>query len=94
MTITLALTPELEQRLTLAAERQGVATDAYAVRLLEEHLPHADRRAEVAALLQSWIDGPESVQQQETGDLLVRVLDEDRLSDRMLFPPELKGVTW
>ena len=25
---------------------------------------------------------------------LVRVLDEDRLSDRPLFPPELKGVTW
>jgi hypothetical protein len=24
----------------------------------------------------------------------VRVLDEDRLSDRKLFPPELKGQTW
>ena len=33
-------------------------------------------------------------EQKETGDYLVRTLDEDRLSDRQLFPPELKGVTW
>ena len=29
-----------------------------------------------------------------TGEYLIRALDEDRLSDRPLFPPELKGVTW
>ena len=52
MTISLVLTPELEQRLKQAAE------------------------------------------QQETGEYLIRILDEDRLSNRKLFPPELKGVTW
>ena len=25
---------------------------------------------------------------------LIRTLDEDRLSSRQLFPPELKGKTW
>ena len=94
MTITLTLPPELEQRLTAAAERQGLQVDAYALRLLEQNLPCGDRRAELVALLQSWIDGPDAQEQRETGEYLVRVLDEDRLSDRQLFPPELKDVTW
>jgi hypothetical protein len=45
-------------------------------------------------LLQSWIEGGDAEEQKETGDYLIRTLDEDRLSDRRLFPPELKGVTW
>jgi hypothetical protein len=94
MTISLALTPELGQRLKQAAEQQGLSADAMAVRLLEQHLPPAERRAELVALLQSWIDGDDVAEQQETGEYLIRVLDEDRLSNRKLFPPELKGVTW
>ena len=94
MTISLALSPELEQRLKQAAEQQGLPADAYALRLLEQHLLPAERRAELVALLQSWIDGADVTEQRETGEYLIRVLDEDRLSDRKLFPPELKGVTW
>ena len=94
MTITLTLPPELEQRLTAAAKRQDLQVDAYALRLLEQNLPCGDRRAELVALLQSWIDGADAQEQRETGEYLVRVLDEDRLSDRQLFPPELKDVTW
>ncbi len=94
MTISLALTPESEERLKQAAEQQGLSADALAVRLLEQHLPPAERRAELVALLQSWIDGDDTAEQQETGEYLIRVLDEDRLSHRKLFPPELKGVTW
>ena len=45
-------------------------------------------------MLQSWLDAEDVEEQRETGDYLVRALDEDRLSDRRLFPPELKGVTW
>jgi hypothetical protein len=45
-------------------------------------------------LLQSWIDEDDTAEQQETGDYLIQALDEDRLSDRKLFPSELKGVTW
>jgi hypothetical protein len=94
MTLTLQLTPEMEERLTEEARRQGIAPDEYASQLLSRHLPLKDRRAELISLLQSWIDTGDAEEQQETGDYLIRSLDEDRLSDRRLFPPELKGVTW
>jgi len=94
MTITLTLPPELEQRLTEAAQRQGLDASAYALRLLKDHVPSVDRREELVALLQSWIDDADAEGQQETGEYLVRALDEDRLSARKLFPEELKDVTW
>jgi hypothetical protein len=50
--------------------------------------------ARLVALVQSWIDSPDADEQRETGDYLIRALDEDRLSDRKLFPDDLKGVTW
>jgi hypothetical protein len=46
------------------------------------------------ALLQGWIDEDNEAEQKETGDFLIKALDEDRFSNRKLFPPELKGVTW
>ena len=94
MTLTLRIPPELERRLAQEASRQGVPPEQYTLRLLEEHLPAADRRAEAISLLQSWLDTGDAAEQKETGDYLVGALDEDRLSDRKLFPPELKGVTW
>lgn len=45
-------------------------------------------------LVTSWIEGGDADEQEETGEYLVRALDEDRLSDRKLFPEELKGTTW
>ena len=45
-------------------------------------------------LLQSWIDTDDPTEQQETGEALLEGLDENRLSDRSLFPSELKGHTW
>jgi hypothetical protein len=45
-------------------------------------------------LLQSWIVEGDAQEQRETSEYLVRSLDEDRLSDRSLFPAELKGITW
>ncbi|HEX5715295.1 MAG TPA: hypothetical protein VF179_04000 [Thermoanaerobaculia bacterium] len=59
------------------------------VRLTPEYL-----RAKLDELLQSWIQDGDAQEQKETGEFLVQALDEDRLSDRPLFPPELKGVTW
>ena len=94
MTLIVTLTPELEERLTQEAERQGISADAYALQLLNKHLPPKDYRADLSSLLQEWIDGDDVEEQKETGSYLVRVLDEDRLSDRKLFPPELKGITW
>jgi hypothetical protein len=45
-------------------------------------------------LLQSWIDGEDAEDQRETGDYLIKVLDEDRSSVREFFPAELEGITW
>ena len=44
-------------------------------------------------LLQSWIDEGDPAEQRDTGEYLIRALDEDRLADRQFFPPDLKGVT-
>ncbi len=94
MTLTLHLSPELEKRLTQEAKRQEIALDAYAVQLLAQSLPPTDRQTELVTLLQSWIDEGDPEEQRETGEYLIRVLDEDRLADRQLFPRDLQGVTW
>ena len=94
MTLTLHLPPELEQRLNQEAQRQGLSLDEYTLALLDKSLPPKDRRTELITLLQTWLDEGDSEEQRETGEYLIRALDEDRLSDRPLFPPELKGVTW
>lgn len=51
-------------------------------------------REELIALLQSWIEEGDAREQKETGEYLIETLDKDRLSDRRLFPQELKGATW
>ena len=94
MTLHVDLPPELEKRLRREAERSGVAEVECVVRILDAHLPANSRQTKTFALLQSWIDGEDAEDQRETGEYLVRVLDEDRLSYRKLFPPELKGKTW
>ncbi len=94
MTLTLSLPPELEARLKQETRRQGVLADEFALQLLDERLPPRDRATELVDLLQSWIDEDDSEEQKETGEYLVRVLDEDRMSARKLFPQELQGVTW
>jgi predicted DNA-binding protein len=94
MTIVLTLPEELEQRLKEAAERLGLSVDEYTLRLLEKHIPQDEKRSEAIGLIQSWIDDQDAKEQIETGEYLIKVLDEDRLSERKLFPPELKGVSW
>ena len=94
MTLTLHLPPELEQRLTQEAQRQGLSLDQYTLKLLDKSLPPKDQQTELSTLLQAWIDEGDLEEQRETGEYLIRALDEDRLSDRQLFPPDLKGVTW
>jgi hypothetical protein len=94
MTLTLNLPPDLELRLQNEAERQGLPTAALTLQLLDQHLPSKNPQEELAELLRSWIVEGDAQEQKETGEYLVRSLDEDRLSDRSLFPPELKGVTW
>ena len=96
MVLTLNLPTELEQRLLDEAQRQGLTADEYTLQLLDQSLPQADaeRRAEAIALLQSWIDRGYDPDKEEESTEFLLMLDEDRLSDRKLFPPELKGITW
>ena len=95
MDVTLNLTPDLEYRLQRAARRHGVSASAYTMLLLERHVPGDGPTTALGTLLQSWIDGEDDeAEQRETGEYLVRALDEDRLSGRPLFPTEHKGVTW
>ena len=94
--MTLNLSPEMEKRIVLVAQSQGVTPNEYVARALETALDARDakRRQEAIALLESWRDPALAAEQKETGEYLIRVLDEDRPSDRKLFPPELKGISW
>ncbi len=95
MDVTLNLPRELGNRLQRAAQRDGVSADAYTMQVLDRHLPCDGQAAALVSLLQSWMDTEDDVEEQrETGDHLVRALDEDRLSGRPLFPTDHKGVTW
>lgn len=94
MTLNLDLPPELEQYLLQEAEQQGLSVEAMTLQLLANSLQLRQEQAEAVDMLQSWIDDEDVEEQQETGKYLVQVLDEDRLSDRKLFPLEMKGVTW
>ncbi len=94
MTLTLNLSPELEQYLLREARQHGFPVEALAVQLLTNSISLKQKQTEAVNLLQSWIDGEDEEEQQETGQYLVQVLDNDRLSERKLFPAELKGITW
>ena len=94
MTLNLNLPSELAELLNREAQRHGVSPDTYTVQMLEKHLAPEQRRGEVVALLQSWIDADDADDQSETGDFLIRALDDDRPSDRKLYPPEMEGISW
>ncbi len=94
MALTLNIPPEIEQYLTQKAKEQGLSTEAYALQLLTASISVQEKSTELVNTLQSWIDEDDAQEQQETGEYLIHALDEDRLSERKLFPTELKGVTW
>jgi hypothetical protein len=93
MTLTLNIPVEIEKYLTQKAQEQSLSTEAYALQLLLERISTQEKSSKLIDLLQSWMDDDEA-EQQETGAFLIRAIDEDRLSDRPLFPQDLKGVTW
>jgi hypothetical protein len=94
MTLTIDLPAALEQYLLQSAKEQGISLEAMTLRVLTNSIPLDRKQAEAVNLLQSWIDDEDDEEQQETGRYLLQALDEDRLSDRKLFPLEMKGITW
>jgi hypothetical protein len=94
MTLTLNLSPELEQYLVREANQNGLSVEALTLQLLTNSILLKQKQTEAVSLLQSWIDDEDNEEQQETGQYLIQALDDDRLSERKLFPAELKGMTW
>lgn len=94
MTLTLDLPPELEQYLLQEAEQKGLSVEAMTLQLLSQSILLQQKGAEAVDVLQSWLEDEDIEDQQTTGEYLLQVLDEDRLSDRKLFPLEMKGITW
>ncbi|WP_099239102.1 hypothetical protein [Synechococcus sp. BDU 130192] len=94
MILDIDLPPELEQYLLQEAEQQGLSIEAMTLKVLASSLQVRQKQANVIDILQSWIDDENIEEQQDAGEYLVQVLDEDRLSDRKLFPLKMKGVTW
>lgn len=94
MTIQIELAPALQQRLaTLAAER-GQSVEQCATDLLEQSIPVNRNGHQLAEVLRRVRDEGDHAEQKATGDFLIRALDEDRPSERKLFPAELEGTTW
>lgn len=94
MTLTLSLSPEVEQYLVHEAHQQGLSVETLALQLLANSILLKQKQTEAVQLLQSWIDDEDDQEQQETGLYLIQALDDDRSDDRKLFPSELKGLTW
>ncbi len=93
MTLTLDLTADLEQRLIDEASRRGIPANQFVVEVLKQHLPMKNRREQFAALLESWMEEDQE-EQKDTFEHLGASLDEDRPSQRKLFPLALKGISW
>ncbi len=91
MTLILELSPDLETRLAQEAAVLGMPIEAYVLGVLAQSPPATARREGLAADLQAWIDAGSA---EPPSDEVLHQLDADRLSDRRLYPPELKGVTW
>ncbi|MBO3461107.1 hypothetical protein G7B40_024220 [Aetokthonos hydrillicola Thurmond2011] len=94
MTLTLTLTPGIELYLRQGAEQKGMSLEAYTLEILTEHILEKQKQTSLANLLESWLDEDDAQEQKHTGEYLIQALDEDRLSDRKLFPLEMKGVSW
>ncbi len=97
MTLELILPAQLEERLRQEAERQGLAPDAVTLQILDQHLPQPldDRRAAATAMLHQWMEEDATANDDpEEAEQFFRDLDASRTSNRPLFPPEKKGISW
>ncbi|HEV3118013.1 MAG TPA: hypothetical protein VGY58_13245 [Gemmataceae bacterium] len=96
MDLQIALPPELEERLRQEAERLGQPTESVALQLLDQHLPPPrDVRREAAlAMLHEWMVEDAQAEDGNEAEEFFRNLDAARTSNRSLFPPELKGISW
>ena len=82
----------MDNTIWLLCTKSGLyLTNRELAEIAHEGEPPEDRTEALGALIRSWMDEEGAGEQRETIEYLARVLDEDRLSDRKLFPGELKG---
>lgn len=93
MTLNIPLPAELEEVLLQEAQRFGLSPAQYSANAIAQHLAEVQSRRTTVSLLESLLDD-EDGEQQATGIALILALEEERLSSRSLFPPELRGITW
>ena len=90
MTLTLDLPSEVERCLLDEAHHKGLSIESVTLEILTSFMLLKQKQTKAVDLLQSWIDDEDIEEQQETGQYLIRALDDDRLSERKLFPVEIK----
>jgi hypothetical protein len=94
MTLTLDLPPDLESSLSQAAIQQSLTVEEFAIQILTFAFTQKERQKKAVSLLQSWLSDADIEEQKTTGAYLIEALDQDRLSDRLLFPDAMKGKSW
>ena len=94
MALTLELPRDLEERLKSVAEAKGIPPTECAFQILNQHLPPKARSTKLRAMFEAWAKDEAENPEDDDGYDILEMLDEDRLSDRKLYPPELKGISW
>ena len=94
MTLTLDIPPDLESSLSQAANQQSLTVEEFAIQILTFAFTQKERQKKAVSLLQSWLNDADIEEQKTTGAYLIEALDQDRLSDRLLFPDVMKGKSW
>jgi acyl-homoserine lactone acylase PvdQ len=94
MTLTLDLPPNLENSLFQAANQQSLTVEEFVIQMLTSTFMQKERQKKAVSLLESWLSDADIEEQKTTGAYLIESLAQDRLSDRLLFPDEMKGKSW
>ena len=94
MTLTLDLPPNLENSLFQAANQQSLTVEEFVIQMLTSAFMQKERQKKAVSLLESWLSDADIEEQKTTGAYLIEALDQDRLSNRLLFPAEMKGKSW
>ena len=94
MTLTLDLPPNLENSLFQAANQQSLTVEEFVIQMLTSAFMQKERQKKAVRLLESWLSDADIEEQKTTGAYLIEALDQDRLSNRLLFPDAMKGKSW
>lgn len=93
--MTIALPPQLEQRVRGAASQEGIPAEVYIRRLIERHVPpagQAEANRAGLALLEQWdaedatTDPEELERRRQQWEEFRRSMNENSLSDRPVYP--------